>query len=112
MKTNIYEKYTLLEGDKGEGIEVFYKDLSHAVPHKFKNTHLIINLLHFENLQLLELIKLSEISTSHRKNKHSFVIVSKSIAVDAIPEAMIVVPTLQEAIDVLEMEAIERDLGF
>jgi len=31
---------------------------------------------------------------------------------DEIPYEMIVVPTLQEAGDIIEMEEIERDLGF
>ena len=31
---------------------------------------------------------------------------------DEMPDEIVVVPTLQEAFDVIEMEDIERDLGF
>ncbi|MDH3323482.1 MAG: ribonuclease Z, partial [Flavobacteriaceae bacterium] len=43
---------------------------------------------------------------------HSFVIVSDKVNLDGIPDEIIVVPTMQEAYDVIEMEEIERDLGF
>jgi hypothetical protein len=42
----------------------------------------------------------------------SFVMVKPNIDIDDFPETLNIVPTLQEAEDVLEMEAIERDLGF
>ncbi len=42
----------------------------------------------------------------------SFVIVSEGINLDDIPDDMVVVPTLQEAKDIIEIENIERDLGF
>lgn len=48
----------------------------------------------------------------HQKQKTSFVIVSSSADVDDFPEDFNIVPTLGEAEDVIEMEAIERDLGF
>jgi len=40
------------------------------------------------------------------------VIISKGINIDKIPEELNVVPTFTEATDILEMDAIERDLGF
>ena len=39
-------------------------------------------------------------------------IVSNKIADDNIPDELVIVPTLQEAFDIIEMEEIERDLGF
>ena len=36
----------------------------------------------------------------------------KGIDIDDIPEELSVVPTFIEALDMLEMDAIERDLGF
>ena len=40
------------------------------------------------------------------------VAISKGIEIDEIPDELSIVPTLTEALDILEMEAIERDLGF
>lgn len=34
------------------------------------------------------------------------------ISFDAVPDTLEVVPTLQEAFDLIEMEEIERDLDF
>jgi hypothetical protein len=40
------------------------------------------------------------------------VIVADGIDFTAVPESLVVVPTVLEAHDVIEMEEIERDLGF
>ena len=52
------------------------------------------------------------ISEGKKANGTSFVIVSKEISVDTIPESLNVVPTITEAEDIIEMENIERELGF
>lgn len=52
------------------------------------------------------------ISDGKKANGTSFVIVSKEISVDTIPESLNVVPTITEAEDIIEMENIERELGF
>jgi len=38
--------------------------------------------------------------------------VSNKVNLDDVPEALVVVPTIQEAHDMIEMEDMERDLGF
>lgn len=48
----------------------------------------------------------------HQENGTTFVVIYKNIDVDCFPETFNIVPTLQEAEDVLEMENIQRDLGF
>jgi hypothetical protein len=40
------------------------------------------------------------------------VIVTDRVDFDEMPDEIVVVPTLQEAYDIIEMEEIERDLGF
>ena len=72
----------------------------------------MIDLLKYTHITLEELLELVVLSTRHRAAKNSFVIVNNSINPDDIPDEMIVVPTLQEAADIIEMEEIERDLGF
>jgi len=39
-------------------------------------------------------------------------LVCNAIDLDDTPEEIVVVPTLQEAFDIIEMEEMERDLGF
>jgi len=61
---------------------------------------------------LEELLHFLKLSNYHRATKHSFVIVNDAIDIDDVPMEMIVVPTILEAGDIVEMEEIERDLGF
>ena len=79
---------------------------------RFKNDNIIINLTSLESLTIEDLIEFLQISNQHRKAKHSFVIVTDKIHSDHFPEELVIVPTLQEAYDIIEMEEIERDLGF
>lgn len=48
----------------------------------------------------------------HQENGTSFVVVYPKINVDNFPDTFNIVPTLLEAEDLLEMENIQRDLGF
>jgi hypothetical protein len=79
---------------------------------KLKNDNIIVNLSSLNKLNLQDILEFLELSNSHRKSKHSFVIVSDKIDLDEVPDEMIIVPTLEEAYDIIEMEEMERDLGF
>lgn len=79
---------------------------------RFKNDNIIINLTSLKPLVNEDVIELLKISNQHRKAKHSFVIVTNKIKLEEIPDELVIVPTLQEANDIIEMEEIERDLGF
>ena len=74
--------------------------------HKYKNYHLIVNLT---STNIIEFLR---ISNNHRREKKSFVVVTSSANLDVIPDEIVVVPTMQEAHDIIEMEDIERDLEF
>jgi anti-anti-sigma regulatory factor len=76
------------------------------------NDNIIIVLNSLEAISETTISEFLQISNTHRTAKHSFVLVSDKVDIDAIPEALMVVPTLQEAYDVIEMEEMERDLGF
>jgi len=80
--------------------------------HKFKDDNVIINLTTLSAISVTEIVEFLQVSDQHRKAKHSFVIVTDQVDFDEMPDEMIIVPTLQEAYDVVEMEEIERDLGF
>jgi hypothetical protein len=46
------------------------------------------------------------------KGKKSFVIVAENIDYNALSKSLIVVPSVLEAHDIIDMDEIERDLGF
>ena len=52
------------------------------------------------------------ITEQKRKDGTSFVLVCNTINIDDYPENFNIVPTLLEAKDIIEMEAMERELGF
>lgn len=78
----------------------------------FKDQNLVLDLTHVPNVNLKEVKLFADLSKAHKKNKKSFVIVVENIDFNAVPAKMIVVPTHLEAHDIIEMEEIERDLGF
>ena len=79
---------------------------------KFKNDNIIVTLSSLDKIELSDVVEFLEISNLHRATKHSFVIVTDKIDLDVIPDEIIVVPTVQEAYDIIEMDEMERDLGF
>ncbi len=101
---------TIITQEKSTIIELV-KKLQATYP-KFKNDNVIINLAVINKVTLQDIIEFLEISNTHRRAKHSFVIVTDKINTDDIPDEIAVVPTLKEAYDIIEMEEMERDLGF
>jgi len=79
---------------------------------KFENQNLIIDIQKYGKLTLEELLSFLKPSVKHYKKGKSFIIINDTIVIDDVPEELRVVPTLQEAEDMVQMEEIERDLGF
>lgn len=78
----------------------------------FKERNIIADLSQHNGLALKDVLNFLSLSDRHRKAKKSFVIVVNDFDFNEVPEEMIVVPTVLEAHDIIEMEEIERDLGF
>ena len=104
------EKYTLLKPDKNS-MDLFFESFKIKYS-KFKDQHLILDFSEKINTKVKDLLLFLELSSQHRENGTSFVLICKGIDIDEIPEEINVVPTITEAVDILEMDAIERDLGF
>lgn len=103
---NIYiitqEKATIIELVKK--IEALYP--------KFKNNNVIVNLTSLGEIKSNKVVEFLQISKTHRNTNQSFVIVSNKVNLDDTLDELIIVPTLQEAYDIIEMEDMERDLGL
>lgn len=96
------EKSSIIELVKK--IEILYE--------RFKNDNIIVNLTTLNKVSLQDIVEFLQLSNKHRSAKHSFVIVTDKANLDETPDEIVVVPTLQEAYDIIEMEEMERDLGF
>lgn len=111
MKIENHPNFVVLTDEKND-ISDFASFIEGQIPSKYKGQNVILNLLKYDSLDLPELLLFLKTSNHHRKNKNSFVIVNNAISIDEVPYEIIVVPTLQEAGDIIDMEEIERDLGF
>lgn len=74
--------------------------------------NLIINLFSMDGLKPGDLLEFLDISNNHREAGYSFVLVTDQVGYDDLPEELLVVPTVQEAKDLISMEEIERDLDL
>ena len=90
-------------------LNTFLENLEGAYE-KVQDDHLIINLFTFDSLSTGDLLEFLNLSNTHRARRKSFVLVTKNVPYDEIPDEICVVPTVQEARDIIEMEEIERDL--
>ena len=94
-------------------IDDFFLDFSKKYTN-FKSENVILDFSTTKDIDIdIENILLFlPIVEQHRNNGMSFVIIVNDIKADEYPDEIIVVPTLTEAEDIIEMENIERDLGF
>lgn len=102
--------HTTIIKDTQENIVTFIEKVTHEY-HSFKDFNLILDVTHNKNVSLQEIKLFADLSKNHKKNKKSLVIVANS-DFNEVPAKLTVVPTLLEAHDIIEMEEIERDLGF
>lgn len=101
--TIVFQEKTTLSG--------FLENLGKAYP-KLKHDNMVINLFSFDKLTINDLLEFLDMSNTHKGLGKSFVLVTDKLSYDEIPDELSVVPTLQEAKDLIEMEEIERDLGI
>ena len=110
MEITKTENYILLKLNNNS-IPIFFTKFKNRYK-EFVGEHIILDFSEKINIEIKEITLFLDIGLQHKKNGTSFVLICKGINIDNIPEELNVVPTLTEAIDILEMDAIERDLGF
>jgi hypothetical protein len=89
----------------------FFQKLSNEY-NSYKSQNLIIDLSPDKTITMSDIKLFTDMAKSHKKEKKSLVLVADNINFNDVPVKLIVVPTTQEAHDIIEMEEIERDLGF
>jgi len=108
MIINKKETYTVITPEK-DCDQRFFSKLKERI-HTFSKEHLIIDFTKLGIIQVDDILQFLDIAIKKREEKTSFIIIAPNISIDEIPDELSVAPTLHEAIDVLEMDAIERDL--
>ena len=89
----------------------FYQKLYHEY-NSFKSQNLIVDLSHDKALTMDDIKLFTDLIKTHTKAKKSLVLVTNSVNFTTVPKNITLVPTILEAHDIIEIEQIERDLGF
>lgn len=101
---------TVLTATQGDG-NLFLNNVTNQ-HESYKNQNLILDLNHDKSTTIQSIKAFSDLSKLHCKGKKSFVIVAENIDFNALPKSLVVVPSVLEAHDIIDMDEIERDLGF
>jgi len=107
MVIELHQSTAIITQDK-TNLSEFIKKFS-VLHERFKENDIILQL---KNTSILFIDEFVSISEMHRQLNHSFVVVYSQLNQDDFEDDFIVLPTLQEAHDYIEMELIQRDLGF
>jgi len=105
------EGTTTIVFQENTSLHIFLDNLNTSYD-KIEKDNIIVNLFSFEKLTSNHVLEFSDISNKHRESNKSFVLVTDKVSYDEVPEEICLVPTIQEAKDIIEMEEIERDLGL
>lgn len=106
-----HKTHTTIVKDTEGNISEFLQKVTNQYD-EFKERNLILDVSRDKSVDIKGIKTFSDLSKKHKKAKKSFVIVAENIDFNDVPASMLVVPTLLEAQDMIEMEEIERDLGF
>lgn len=104
--------HTKIIKDTQDDVLGFLVKLENEYAASFQSHNLIIDLSKYKTLAVTDVEKFKPLSKAHKTRKKSFVIVAPHINFNEVSETLMVVPTLLEAQDMIEMDEIERDLGF
>lgn len=107
MTTKFIDNYVLFEIENNDKIS----DLSiHFKSNKYFNLNVIINLKSTAIIQYLDF--LNTLSIKHKTVNKSFVVISCQINGDLHGLELSLVPTIDDALDLIQLEDIERDLNM
>ncbi|MEO8234948.1 MAG: ribonuclease Z [Flavobacterium sp.] len=109
MKVEEKGHTTIIKDTQGD-LTSFLLKLDHET--SFSKHNLIIDLSSYKNLVAKDILLFTDFYKMHKKEKKSFVIVASEFDFNANTKNIVVVPSILEAHDIIEMEEIERDLGF
>ncbi|PWG06394.1 hypothetical protein [Polaribacter aquimarinus] len=110
MQIDKNDKFTLISIDENSFSEFYNSFLIEEKNRQKEN--IVIQVSNNINISSKEFLLFLDISEQKKENGTSFVVISSEINIDNFPDSFNIVPTLQEAEDVIDMEDMERELGF
>ena len=103
--------HTIIIKDTEGNIIEFLEKINNQY-NSFKDFNLILDISHDKSVDVKTIKIFSDLSKKHKKEKKSLVFVVSDLDYNKVPVSITVVPTQLEAQDLIEMDEIERDLGF
>ena len=101
----------IIVGPKQESIKEFYRLFQKDYPKLLRN-NVIVDLSNIIIKKVSEVLLFLKTAQAHRKKGTSFVLIIQGINIDELPDELNVAPTIVEALDIIELDEIGRDLGF
>jgi hypothetical protein len=110
MKIKKDKASTIVEAENSS-FEHFFNDFELKY-NDLEENNIIIDLSTYKNLNKENIKVFLPTSQSQKKSRKSLVLVIENFDFNKVNHQLVVVPTLQEAHDVIELDEIERDLGI
>jgi hypothetical protein len=110
MKVLVKGHTTVIKDTQGD-FQLFLNNITNQ-HESYKHQNLILDVTHDKSTTIQSIKAFTELSKMHCKGNKSFVIVAENIDFNAVPKSLVVVPSVIEAHDIIDMDEIERDLGF
>lgn len=111
MKIEHSENFVIVKKDSNQ-LENFIIALETKINNQLRDKNLIIDLLDLSELNSNLLKLFLKLIVICKRSNNSFIIVNNHINLNEVSDEIMVVPTIQEAKDIVEMEIIERELGM
>ncbi len=113
MRIEKKDHTTVFSWEKGDPRGIDFKNLIKGHYKYVLSQNIIVDLSLRYPLYANQLLEFSELSSYHKSEANkSFVLVTGNLSIDDLPDEISVTPTLDEALDLVEMEEFERDLGY
>ncbi len=110
MKVKTKGNTTIIKSD--EDLVLFLEKITEQY-NSYKDTNLVLDISEKKDATNKDVLLFGKLSTLHKKGKKSFVLVmNEDFDFNKATDKVMIVPTLQEAHDIIEMEEIESYLGF
>jgi len=102
--------YTIFKLKKKTTFKDFFQLFNNKI-NQYNDQNVIVDLTNFD-LSLDEIVKFKTIFEKKIALGTSFVVINSKVNLNEIPEEFIVVPTFQEAVDMIEMDEMTKSLDF
>lgn len=112
MKISQHHNTTVFSWEDSDPTGIDFIKIIQAQFKKMHHNNIVIDLSAIKSLKLKHDLEFSDLNTYYKEQVLKSFVVVGTMSVSQLPGDIDTAPTLQEALDIIEMEEIERDLGY